>query len=102
MLQFQNSPAGPVAQTCEQGLFTSPPGNSGDVVEVDLVIQSRLPAGCATYVQITQHQPNFLILHSDITSPGHLHMHLYYLIDQLAPADFDCHIIVTAHELNQL
>jgi hypothetical protein len=102
MLEFRNSSSGPIAQTCEQGVFTFPPGSSGDVVDVDLAIKSRLPPGCATYVQVTQHQPNFLILHSDITTVGTLHLHLYYIIEQLAPVDFDCHIVVTAHDLSQL
>lgn len=102
MLETRLASNGPVCQTSEQLVATFPAGAGGTVQALDIPIKSRLPPGSATYVQITQHDPTFLLLHSDITSPGQLHLHLYYIIDQLAPADFDCHVVVFAHEQDML
>lgn len=101
MITIRKATSGPVVQTVEQVAFTFPANVAGQY-NYDFAVESELHGDPMCVVSFDNFTFQLLVLGAGVVAPKTVRINVFYLVDLLAPINVAMHVMLAAHNLQEL
>lgn len=101
MITVKQGSSGPVVQTTEEVAFTFPANVAGQY-NYDVPVQSHIHGDPMVAISFDNFTFEILVLGQGMVAPHTVRINVFYLVDILAPIPVDMHVLISAHDLDQV
>jgi len=101
MISVTRGASGPIVQTVEEVQFTFPANPAGQY-NLDFPVESHIHGDPMVSVSFDNFTFEILVLGQGMVAPHTVRLNVFYLVDILAPIPVDLHVLIAAHDLEQV